>query len=85
VVKGRRGRRVVLIFQHFFTKVKHVSPETRQLTIYFLGWDPQHQDAAVWRLPTAGGALQPLVRFDDPASDGSPHGCTVRHSATVIP
>jgi serine/threonine-protein kinase len=35
-------------------------------TIYFAGQDPRDQNVAVWRLPAAGGAPRPLVRFDDP-------------------
>jgi serine/threonine-protein kinase len=34
--------------------------------IYFVGQDPRDQSFAVWRLPAAGGAPRPLVRFDDP-------------------
>jgi Tol biopolymer transport system component len=35
-------------------------------TIYFVGRDPRDQSVAVWRMPAAGGAPRPLVRFDDP-------------------
>ena len=34
--------------------------------IYFVGRDPRDQSVAVWRLPAAGGAPRPVVRFDDP-------------------
>jgi eukaryotic-like serine/threonine-protein kinase len=45
--------------------------------VYFIGQDPKDRSIGVWRVPSAGGAAEPALRFDDPARPWHRNGFAV--------